>query len=174
MTSLLKSASILPTLNATEPAAGAEARNIGASIGRAVGRGPAARAAMGRVQTGVTRTLENSLNKTTYLNDVAGRYGVNLRGSGQRISVTFDPDLPAGQLGVTRAAEGGRVIRVGPDGIADDATAANTIAHELSHARYYLKNGTFKGEVHGTVDSMGDGTPYGSGNALQEWIEGRR
>jgi hypothetical protein len=132
------------------------------------------RAAVGVRQGGVERTMDNSLDKTTYLNDVANKYGINLRGSGQSISVVFDPDLGPGLLGVTRAAEGGRVIRVGPDGIYDDATAANTIAHELSHARYYLRNGTFEGEIHGNADSMADGTPYGSGNALQDWIEGNR
>jgi RHS repeat-associated protein len=132
------------------------------------------RAAAGVRQGGVERTMDNSLDKTTYLNDVANKYGINLRGSGQSISVVFDPDLGPGLLGVTRAAEGGRVIRVGPEGIYDDATAANTIAHELSHARYYLKNGTFEGEIHGNAGSMADGTPYGSGNALQDWIEGNR
>ncbi|MDD9375088.1 hypothetical protein M8Z33_00025 [Streptomyces sp. ZAF1911] len=132
------------------------------------------RAAMGVRQGGVERTLDNSLDKTTYLNDVAGKYGINLRGSGQEIKVVFDPDLGPGLLGVTRAVEGGRVIRVGPDGIYNDATAANTISHELSHARYYLRNGTFKGEIHGNGDSLGDGTPYGSGNALEDWIDGNR
>jgi hypothetical protein len=116
-------------------------------------------------QGGVERTLDNSLDKDTYLRDVAERYGINLRGSGQDISVVYDPDLGAGTLGVTRGAEGGRVIRVGPDGIFDDVTAANTIAHELTHARYYLKHGTFDGQEHGNGDSLADGTPYGSKNA---------
>jgi hypothetical protein len=138
------------------------------------GGGAAERAAEGRTQGGVERTFENSLDKTTYLNDVASKNGINLRGSGQRISLIYDESLPVGQLGVTRASEGGGVIRVERDGTYDDATAANTIAHELSHARYYLRNGTFDGEVHGGVDSVADGTPYGSGNALQAWIEGLR
>ncbi|WP_243878868.1 RHS repeat-associated core domain-containing protein [Streptomyces sp. KS 21] len=132
------------------------------------------RAAMGVRQGDVERTLDNSLDKTTYLNDVAKKNGINLRGSGHDISVIYDPDLGPGLLGVTRASEGGRVIRVGPDGIYDDATAANTIAHELSHARYYSRNGTFEGEIHGHAGSMADGTPYGSGNALQDWMEGKR
>ncbi|MEV0991746.1 RHS repeat-associated core domain-containing protein [Streptomyces sp. NPDC049949] len=132
------------------------------------------RAAVGVRQGDVERTLDNSLDKTTYLKDVAKKNGINLRGSGHDISVIYDPDLGPGLLGVTRASEGGRVIRVGPDGIYDDATAANTIAHELSHARYYSKNGTFEGEIHGHAGSMADGTPYGSGNALQDWMEGKR
>ncbi|MFD8615352.1 RHS repeat domain-containing protein, partial [Streptomyces sp. NPDC059631] len=138
------------------------------------GCGGEERAAVGVRQGDVERTMDNSLDKATYLSDVANKYGINLRGSGQSISVVFDPDLGPGLLGVTRGAEGGRVIRVGSDGIYDDATAANTIAHELSHARFYLRNGTFEGEIHGNADSMADGTPYGSGNALQDWIEGNR
>ena len=75
-------------------------------------------------------------------------------------------------LGVTRAAEGGRVIRIGPDALVDEATAANTIAHELSHARDYLRGNIHK--PHGTNASVGDGSVYGSGNALEEWIKGKR
>ncbi|MFI0731860.1 putative T7SS-secreted protein [Streptomyces sp. NPDC021225] len=135
---------------------------------------PDERGARGTRQGEVERTLDNALDKDTYLRDVAEKYGINLRGSGQDIRVIYDPDLPPGQAGVTRAAEGGRVIRIGPSGIIDDATAANTIAHELSHARYYLKHQSFHGEVHGDEGSLADGTPYGSGNALQDWIEGNR
>ncbi|MFI0813775.1 DUF6531 domain-containing protein [Streptomyces echinatus] len=132
------------------------------------------REARGVAQQGVERTLDNSLDKETYLRDVAREYGINLRGSGQDISVIYDPNLGPGTLGVTRGAEGGRVIRVGPDGIIDDSTAANTIAHELTHARYWLKHRSFNGQEHGHGDSLADGTPYGSGNALQDWIEGNR
>ena len=117
---------------------------------------------VGVAQDGVERTLDNSLDKNTYLRDVAQKYGINLRGSGQDIDVVFDPDLAPGLQGVTRAVDGGRVIDIGPAGIVDDTTAANTIAHELGHARYFLRNGSFEGEVHGGIDSMGDGTPYGS------------
>ncbi|WP_217551178.1 RHS repeat-associated core domain-containing protein [Streptomyces sp. GbtcB6] len=132
------------------------------------------REARGVRQGDVERTLDNSLDKTTYLYDVAAKYGINLRGSGQDIGILFDPDLNIGTNGVTRAADGGNLIRVGPDGIFDDATAANTIAHELRHARYFLKHGTFEGEEHGDGDSLDDCTPYGSGNALEDWIEGNR
>jgi hypothetical protein len=77
--------------------------------------------------------------------------------------------------GITLGPEGGRIIRIGPAALrGGDAEVANTIAHELSHARYYLRNKTFDGEVHGHDKSMADGTPFGSGNALQNWIEGGR
>lgn len=66
-----------------------------------------------------------------------------------------------------------KIIRIGPDAIHQgEATTANTIAHELSHARDYLKGGVHK--PHGTGNSVGDGTVYGAGNALEEYIKGRR
>jgi hypothetical protein len=118
------------------------------------------------------RTFDHALSPQLYVEDVAKHYGVNLRGSGQEISVVYDNTLPAGQYGVTRAAEGGRVIRVGPDALTNEATTANTIAHELSHARDYLRDGVHK--PHGDAGSMGDGSVYGSGNALENWINGLR
>jgi hypothetical protein len=72
---------------------------------------------------------------------------------------------------VTRAEDGGWIVRVSPDGMMDDA---NTLAHELSHARYFQKYGNWKDEIHGGATSMADGTPYGSGNALEAWIRGQR
>ncbi|WP_375755125.1 hypothetical protein [Corallococcus exercitus] len=64
------------------------------------------------------------------------------------------------------------VIRVGPDALADEATLANTIAHELSHGRDYLRSGIHK--PHGDMSSVGDGTAYGAGNALEAFIRGER
>ncbi|MFF4330195.1 putative T7SS-secreted protein [Streptomyces sp. NPDC001591] len=134
---------------------------------------PAEKTREGVEQGPVERTLDNSLDKDTYLRDVASRYGINLHGSGKEIQVIFDPTVNS--LGVTRQIESGLIIRIGPAGITDDATAANTIAHELSHARYLLKNnGSFEGEIHGDAGSIADGTPYGSGNALEDWIRGNR
>jgi hypothetical protein len=42
------------------------------------------------------------LNPQLYVDDVAGHYGINLRGSGQNISVVYDETLGVGKLGVTR------------------------------------------------------------------------
>jgi hypothetical protein len=127
---------------------------------------------LGRPATSLERTYEHALSPQLYAEDVAAHYGINLRGSGQKIGLIYDDALPAGQYGVTRAAEGGRVIRVGPDAMMDEATLANTIAHELSHARDYLRDGVHK--PHGSSASFGDGSVYGSGNALEQWIKGVR
>lgn len=59
-----------------------------------------------------------------------------------------------------------------PDALVDQATAANTIARELSHARDYLRGGAHK--PHGWDGSLDDRSVYGSGNNLEDWIKGNR
>lgn len=120
------------------------------------------------------RTLDHALNSEQYLYDVAQRHGINLRGSGQPIQIVYDEslDMGSGKLGRTIESEGGRLIRIGPGALTDEATAANTIAHELSHARDYLRGDIHK--PHGDNLSLADDTAYGSGNALEDYIKGNR
>lgn len=51
-------------------------------------------------------------------------------------------------------------------------------APELSHARDYLQGAgkakSYLHKPHGSGLSVADGTVYGAGNALQEYIEGKR
>jgi len=125
-------------------------------------RGAAYRYRIGHPVEQITRTIAHYTNRESYFYDVAKKYGINLRG----IKIVFDPDLPPGRYGLTTAAEGGRVIHVGPDAFASDATAANTIAHELNHARDLIANGgRFRGD---------EETAQAAGDALQSYIEGRR
>ena len=63
------------------------------------------------------------------------------------------------------------MIHIGPTAFVDEGTAANTIAHELSHARDYLRG---RHKPHGDSSSLADGTPFGSWNALESWIRGER
>ena len=101
---------------------------------------------------------------------IAERYNINLRGCGQYIQIVFDPDIPPGVDGLTRKADGGKIIRIGRDALRDEA-AANTITHELSHARDYLRG---EHKDHGYYSSLGDETVYGSGNTLEDYIRGNR
>ncbi len=94
----------------------------------------------------------------TYLTDVAAHYGVNVRG----VKAVFDYSLNVGVKGVTRQEEGGWIIRISP-GFANEADVANTIAHELSHARDYQKG-----------LSSTEGPAYAAGDTLEEWINGYR
>ncbi|HEV2953572.1 MAG TPA: hypothetical protein VG015_05750 [Candidatus Dormibacteraeota bacterium] len=74
----------------------------------------------------------------------------------------FDYSLGAGVKGLTRASEGGWTIRINP-GFQNEADLANTMAHELSHARDFQKG-----------HSSAEGPAYAAGDALEEWINGLR
>jgi len=80
---------------------------------------------------------------TSYLYRVAAKYGINLRGSGQTVTIRYDPGMnPTVGAGATDPAEGGLVIQVGNQSLREgEGRVANTIAHELNHARDLLRNG---------------------------------
>lgn len=66
-----------------------------------------------------------------------------MRGSGQDIVIEFNPQLTS--LGRTRASNP-NVIEIGPSAFVSESELANTIAHELNHARSFwlvemLRNG---------------------------------
>ncbi|KHL91527.1 hypothetical protein QW71_34330 [Paenibacillus sp. IHB B 3415] len=90
----------------------------------------------GKVVTAMEKTYEMALNPNLYANEIAKKYGINLKGSGKKIEIMFNADLKA--LGISRKANP-NVIEVGPQAFVDEATLANTIAHELNHARSWLK-----------------------------------
>jgi hypothetical protein len=101
------------------------------------------------------RTYEN---QDTYLLDVASHYGINLRG----VKPVWDYELQSGVSGLTKRVEGGWTIRIHP-GFVDESDLANTIAHELHHARKFQKGLT-----------SAEPPAYASGDALGEWINGKR
>lgn len=88
------------------------------------------------------------------------RYGINLRGSGQAITVRFNPDLVS--AGLSRRATP-TIIEVGPSAFASESELANTIAHELNHSRSWLRGGTAPEEA-----------AYAAGDALSDYIAGGR
>jgi hypothetical protein len=55
------------------------------------------------------------------------------------------------------------IIELGPKAFFSEAELANTIAHELNHARSYLKGGSAPEE-----------TAYASGNTLEDYIRGKK
>lgn len=55
------------------------------------------------------------------------------------------------------------IIELGPKVFASEKELANTIAHELNHARSFLKGG-----------NASEKTAYASGDALEEYIRGKR
>lgn len=72
---------------------------------------------------------------------VVEKYGINLRGSGQDITVRYNENLPFGKFGRVRAMEP-NVIEFGKTALASEEDLATTIAHELRHARAYLGSGS--------------------------------
>jgi hypothetical protein len=106
------------------------------------------------------KTLDMSLNPELYANEVAKKYGINLKGSGQEITIKYNPDLP--QAGLSRQATP-NVIELGSSAYYSEGELANTIAHELNHARSWLQGGSAPEEF-----------AYPAGNALQDYINGGR
>ena len=109
------------------------------------------------------KTYEMALNPELYANEVAKKYGINLKGSGQKISILYNPELAS--AGKTRAVKP-NVIELGTSAFVSEEELANTIAHELNHARSFLKGGD--------APEWGKGGAYPAGNALTEYIRGER
>ena len=105
-------------------------------------------------------TYEMRLNPDLFIKAVVEKYGINLRGSGRTITVKFNPDLVA--EGMSRKATPD-VIEIGPRALVDEATLANTIAHELNHARSWLAGG-----------NAAEDPAYNAGDALEDYIRGDR
>ena len=107
--------------------------------------------------------MDMALNPELYANEVANKYGINLKGSGQKITITYNPELAS--AGRT-CADNPTVIEIGPSAFFSEEELANTIAHELNHARSFIKGGN--------APEWGDGGAYPAGNALAEYIRGER
>jgi hypothetical protein len=108
------------------------------------------------------RNYEMALNPHYYATVIAKKYGINLKGSGRTIQIVFNPKLPPGVAGKTRENNPYR-IEVGPSAFYSEIELANTIAHELNHARDYIRGGRAP-----------EDPAYNSGDALEDYIRGRR
>ena len=108
------------------------------------------------------KTLDMALDPETYAYVIAKKYGINLRGSGQNITIKYNPNIRPGIYGRTLGVNP-YVIEIGPDALMSETELANTIAHELNHARDFIKGG------HATEPPA-----YSAGNALSDYINGGR
>ena len=118
---------------------------------------------IGNLVEPMDKTYEMALNPELYANEVADKYGINLKGSGQKISISYNPSLTSS--GKTVATDP-NIIELGSIAFASEEELANTIAHELNHARSFLKGGN--------APEWGRGGAYPAGNALAEYIRGER
>ena len=117
---------------------------------------------IGRPVPPTERDYEMALNPAHYARVISGKYGINLKGSGKTISIVFNPSLPPGNPGKTRKSNP-YVIELGPSAFYSETELSNTIAHELNHARNYIRGG-----------NAPEKPAYNSGDALEDYIRGRR
>ena len=106
------------------------------------------------------KDLQMALNPIYYSSVISQKYGIHLKGSKQEITIVFNPDLKSS--GRVRKARP-NVIELGPLAFSDERELANTIAHELNHARSFLRGGTAP-----------ESTAYAAGDMLEEYIRGVR
>lgn len=84
------------------------------------------------------KTYEMAINRLKHASVISKKYGINLKGSGQQVIIKYDPELPMGIYGKTYKKTP-NIIYVGPNAFVSETELATTIAHELNHARSYLK-----------------------------------
>ena len=108
------------------------------------------------------KNLDMALDPETYANTIAEKYRINLKGSGQDITIKYNPDLRPGTYGRTTAVNP-NVIEIGPDALMSETELANTIAHELNHARDFIRGGIAP-----------EPSAYSAGDALEDYINGGR
>ncbi|MGI6032984.1 MAG: hypothetical protein ACOX69_06155 [Coriobacteriales bacterium] len=108
------------------------------------------------------KTLDMVLSKVFHAKFIANKYHIHLKGSGKKIEIVFDPDLPLGVAGKTSARNPFRIV-LGPSAFVSEEELANTIAHELNHARSFIRG-----------DKAPENTAYSAGNALADYIRGER
>lgn len=108
------------------------------------------------------KTLDMALSPKYYADTIAKKFNIHLKGSGKNISIVYNPDLPPGVAGRTKKSNP-YVIEIGPSALTSESELANTIAHELNHARSFIRGG-----------NAPERKAYRSGNALESYMKGKR
>ena len=115
------------------------------------------------VQVSVTeKSLEMALNPKYFAETIAKKFNIHLKGSGRKIEIVINPDLPVGTAGMTREQYPNR-IELGPTAFVSEVELANTIAHELNHSRSFLRGG-----------SAPEARARRAGDSLAKYIRGER
>lgn len=106
------------------------------------------------------KSLEMALNPSIYIKSICDKYNIHLKSGKTEIRIEINPSLvSAGRVVKSRP----NIIELGAKAFVSEAELANTIAHELNHARSFLKGG-----------SAPEITAYGSGDALEKYIKGEK
>ena len=118
------------------------------------------RYAKGQSVQPIQKTYEMALDGKKYIDAVVEKYGINLRGSGQSITTRYNPDLASEGFWTS---EKPTELQIGRLAMSNEEQLANTIAHELNHARSWLQGG-----------NAPESTAYKAGDALSAYIRGER
>ena len=106
------------------------------------------------------KSLEMALNPSIYVKAICEKYNIHLKSGKTIIKIEINPMLaPAGRVVKSRP----NIIELGSKAFVSETELANTIAHELNHARSYLKGG-----------KAPEKTAYLSGNTLEKYIRGKK
>ena len=101
-----------------------------------------------------------ALNKEYYIEKICKKYNIHLKSGKTEIKIVINPDLAsAGRVRKNKPD----IIELGPKAFINETELANTIAHELNHARSYLKGG-----------KAPEKTAYASGDSLEDYIRGKK
>ena len=123
-------------------------------------RGSCERLRIGYSVPTTEKNLEMALNKDFYVETICKKYNIHLKSGNRVIQIVVNPNLvSAGRVVKDRP----NVIELGPKAFVSEKELANTIAHELNHARSFLKGG-----------NAPERTAYASGDALEDYIRGKR
>ncbi len=135
---------------------------MGAGIHGSFGntRGSQERYRLGHPVPPTPKDLAMALNKEYYVQRICEKYNIHLKSGKTEITISINPNLaPAGRVVKSRP----NIIELGPKAFINETELANTIAHELNHARSYLKGG-----------NAPEKTAYASGDTLEDYIRGKR
>lgn len=123
-------------------------------------RGNHERYRIGRPVPPTELTFAMVLNKSKYIDAILNKYNIHLKSGKHDIKIEINPNIvQAGKVVKSRPD----VIVLGPSAFRSETELANTIAHELNHARSYLKGGVAPEE-----------TAYPAGDSLEDYIRGKR
>ena len=115
---------------------------------------------IGRPVKATEKNYRMALDPEYYIGVIAKKYSIHLKGSGKKIKIVYNPDLRSSGR-VCKATP--NIIEIGPLALSNETELANTIAHELNHARSFIKGGTAPEDA-----------AYFAGNRLEEYVKGMR
>lgn len=123
-------------------------------------RGSRERFRIGHPIPSTEKNLEMALNKDFYVEAICKKYNIHLKSGKHDIQIVINPNLvSAGRV----IKDSPNIIELGPKAFASEKELANTIAHELNHARSFLNGGNAPEKI-----------AYISGDALEAYIKGER